>query len=83
MRSIWKGPYFSQKIYKNITVQTSKKIYFLKKKNSVIVPEFVNKKFKVYNGKTFFDLHVTANMVGYKFGFFIFTRKIHIFKQKG
>ena len=81
MRSIWKGPFTTQKIYTNLT-KTTKKIYFLKKKNNVILPEFVGLKIKIYNGQKFFDLQITSNMVGYKFGFFIFTRKLHVFKKK-
>jgi small subunit ribosomal protein S19 len=81
MRSIWKGPHIIQKVYINLT-RKDKKIFFLKKKNSVILPEFVGLKVKVYNGKKFFDLNITQNMVGYKFGAFIFTRKLHVFKTK-
>jgi ribosomal protein S19 len=39
-------------------------------------------KVKIYNGQKFYDLHITSEMVGYKFGFFIFTRKLHVFKTK-
>lgn len=81
MRSLWKGPYITHGIYTNL-VKTHKKIYFLKKKNCVILPEFVNTKVKIYNGQKFYDLHITPEMVGYKFGFFIFTRKLHVFKTK-
>nr|YP_010227905.1 ribosomal protein S19 [Polymyxa betae]CAG9644882.1 ribosomal protein S19 [Polymyxa betae] len=81
MRSTWKGPYITQKIYTNL-LQTNKKIFYLKKKNNVILPEFIGLKIKVYNGKKFFDMQVTPSMVGYKFGAFIFTRKLHVFKTK-
>jgi len=37
---------------------------------------------RVYNGKKFFNLCISPAMVGYKFGAFIFTRKLHVFKQK-
>jgi ribosomal protein S19 len=81
MRSSWKGPYISQKIYTNL-LQKDKKIFYLKKKNNVILPEFVGLAIKVYNGKKFFNLCISSAMVGYKFGAFIFTRKLHVFKQK-
>ena len=81
MRSTWKGPYITQKIYTNL-LQRNKKIFYLKKKNNVILPEFIDLKIKVYNGKKFFDMQITPSMVGYKFGAFIFTRKLHVFKAK-
>jgi ribosomal protein S19 len=81
MRSVWKGPYIIQKVYTNL-LQKNKKIFYLKKKNNVILPEFIGLNIKVYNGKKFFDIHVTPAMVGYKFGAFVFTRKLHVFKTK-
>ena len=81
MRSTWKGPYISHKIYTNL-LQKDKKNFYLKKKNNVILPEFVGLTFKIYNGKKFFNLLIISSMVGYKFGTFIFTRKLHVFKQK-
>lgn len=81
MRSLWKGPYITQDIYKNI-FQKDKKFFFIKKKNNVILPEFIGLTIKVYNGQKFVDLQITPAMVGYKFGAFIFTRKLHVFKSK-
>lgn len=80
MRSIWKGPFISYKVY-TILLQ-HKKFYFLKKKNNIILPEFVGLTIKVYNGYKFIDLYINSNMVGFKFGSFIFTRKLHVFKSK-
>lgn len=48
----------------------------------VIIPEFVNKRIKVYNGCKFIDLVITSDMVGHKLGEFFFTRKLHVFKKK-
>ena len=81
MRSIWKCPYILRKIYTNL-LQKDKRNFYLKKKNNVILPEFVGLTLKIYNGKKFFNLVITPPMVGYKFGMFIFTRKLHVFKQK-
>jgi small subunit ribosomal protein S19 len=39
-----------------------------------IVPEFVGKKFAIYNGKTFIKLYVTEDMVGHKLGEFVPVR---------
>jgi len=81
MRSLWKGPFILQKVY-NSLVYKDRKFFYLKKKNNIILPEFIGLKIKIYNGQKYFDLHVTSNMVGYKFGSFIFTRKLHVFKSK-
>lgn len=81
MRSTWKGPFTSYKTYTNLC-QTKKKVFFLKKKNSTILPEFVGLIVKIYNGYRFVDLTILSSMVGYKFGSFISTRKLHVFKTK-
>ena len=81
MRSTWKGPFVSYKIYTTLR-QNTKKVFFLKKKNSTILPEFIGLLVKVYNGFRFIDLVVSPNMVGYKFGSFVSTRKLHVFKSK-
>ena len=56
MRSIWKGPYITQKVYTNL-LQRNKKVFYLKKKNNIILPEFVGLTIKVYNGKKFFEIY--------------------------
>jgi ribosomal protein S19 len=55
----------------------------LKKKSSFILPEFIGKTVGVYNGNRFIDLTITASMVGYRFGSFIATRKLHVFRKQG
>lgn len=42
----------------------------------------LNKKFLVYNGKDFQKVIITSNMVGYRFGEFVTTRKVVTFKKK-
>ena len=54
----------------------------LKNRNSIILEEFLNLKFKVYNGKIYKNLIVNYNMLGHKFGEFFMTRKRAIFKPK-
>jgi len=51
-------------------------------KNSMIFPIFVGHTFLVYNGKIFLQLRVTKEMIGHKFGEFVFTKKKPIFKSK-
>lgn len=51
-------------------------------KSSKIIPKFVNKTFFVYNGKTFIKLLITKQMLNYRVGEFVFTRKNFSFKKK-
>lgn len=76
-RSKWKGPYTNIKIEK-------KKSYklLIASRNSEIIPKFVGKTFKIHNGKTYFDVKITKEMIGYKFGEFVFTRSVFSFKKK-
>lgn len=75
-RSLWKGPYVSQKSIQN------KSEVFLVARNLEIVPAFLGLTFKVYNGKRYTNLTVTNDMIGYKFGEFSFTRTNFVFKKK-
>lgn len=57
----------------------TKKIY---KKNLYINLNHLNQKFLIYNGQSFYKLIVTKDMIGHRFGEFIFTRKFFKFKKK-
>jgi len=56
--------------------------FLVYKKNKIITPMHLNKKFLIYNGKDFQKLIVSKDMLGYKFGEFVMTRKIVTFKKK-
>jgi small subunit ribosomal protein S19 len=75
-RSKWKGPFFKQNgsIKKNQTV--------ILNRSAEISPSLVGVKLSIYNGKTFKELIVTKEMVGYKAGEFSFTRAKFTFKKK-
>jgi ribosomal protein S19 len=45
-------------------------------RSSTILDQFVGLRFEVYNGKTFKTLKISKEMVGYKFGEFVFTKKL-------
>lgn len=81
-RSIFKGPYL--KPFLNDQIKTKKhnssKIS-LKNKNLTILPNHVDTTFNVYNGKRHFSLIIKNEMVGYKFGSFIFTRSAYKYKK--
>lgn len=51
-------------------------------RNSTIIKKFVGFRFLVHNGRGYRPLDITAEMVGYKFGEFAYTRQRHIFKKK-
>lgn len=52
------------------------------KKNKYIQLQDLNKKFLIYNGKNLQKLIISKDMVGYRFGEFIMTRKVITFKKK-
>ena len=81
-RSKWKGPYIDKNSLNKI--HHSKKNYMKPtvSRNTTILPAFIDKTFKVYNGKKFNELLVTEEMIGHKFGEFSVTRKRFSFKKK-
>jgi small subunit ribosomal protein S19 len=80
-RSVTKGPFLNLCFfrYKKRTENNVIKVY---SRGSLIVPEFIGKNFEVYNGKVFFKVSVTEDMVGHKFGEFSRSRKQTIHKSK-
>ena len=77
-RSKWKGPYINEKLLNQSLIESSSKnlpiIIKTTSRNSEIIYNFVGLTFDVYTGKTFLKLEITAEMVGHKFGEFVFTR---------
>jgi ribosomal protein S19 len=53
-----------------------------KNRNLIIFPNIIGKTILVYNGKSFIKLLIKKEMVGYKLGEFVKTRKIFKFKKK-
>jgi len=58
------------------------KTYLIYKKNNYITEQDLNKKFLIYNGRDFQKLITSKEMIGYRFGEFINTRKVVMFKKK-
>ena len=81
-RSIWKGPFIDQVLYKKIKNQNFQNNLKLWSRRSVILPQFENKIFQIYNGNKFISLVVKSEMIGHKFGEFIPTRKNFSYKKK-
>jgi ribosomal protein S19 len=75
-RSVWKVPYISRIFFSNI----SKKGKFINitQRNVIISMLFIDKKVFVYDGYSLCFVEVKANMLGYKFGEFVFTKVFNL-----
>jgi len=80
-RSKWKGPYINKELLESIKNYKKNKQVFTNSRNSTIIPVFVNKTINVHNGKIYQKLKIVENMVGYKLGEFVPTRKNFSFKK--
>ncbi len=54
-----------------------------RKRNEVILPQDVEKKFKVHNGNSYKELKIDSNHVGRKFGEFVMTKVPAKWKKHG
>ncbi len=76
-RSIKKGPYVDEKLYKKVLVQkdsNNREPIKTWARACTIIPEFVGHNFAVHNGRQFVGLFVTESMVGHKLGEFALSR---------
>ena len=81
-RSLKKGPFVDEHLFKKVLVQkdsASKKMIKTWSRRSTVIPEMVGITMAVHNGKAFIPVFVTENMVGHKLGEFSPTRtfKMH------
>lgn len=77
-RSLKKGPYADEKLFKKIKAVLElggKKVIKTWSRRSVIFPEMVGFTFEVHNGKSFLPVTVVEEMVGHRLGEFAPTRK--------
>ncbi len=82
-RSLKKGPFVDPKLYgkvEKLNQTNTKDPIKTWARACTIVPEFVGHTFMVHNGKIFFKVFVTEEMVGHKLGEFALTR---IFRGHG
>lgn len=72
-RSRFKGPLISP----SLTLKSKQKYQenIISNSSYIILPHFIGLTFKLYNGKSYTKIVVKENMVGYKFGEFLKTRK--------
>jgi small subunit ribosomal protein S19 len=77
-RSQKKGPFVDAKLLKKVVKAREKndrKPIKTWSRRSTILPEFVQMRFNVHNGKDFIEVFVSEEMVGHKLGEFVATRK--------
>lgn len=76
-RSIKKGPFVDEHLFKKATVAKEsgdRRLIKTWSRRSVILPDFVGLNIAVHNGNKFIPIFITENMVGYKLGEFSPTR---------
>jgi small subunit ribosomal protein S19 len=86
-RSLYKNDYISYDIYRKIKKLTPSESnlepIITRNRNTTIIPSMVGKNFQIYNGKVFIKLTITTpEMVGFKLGEFIFTKRMGSYLHK-
>jgi small subunit ribosomal protein S19 len=79
-RSIKKGPFIDESLMRKIRKamdDNSRQVIKTWSRRSMINPDMIGFTFAVHNGKKFFPVYVTENMVGHKLGEFSPTRTYH------
>jgi len=85
-RSISKGPFVDDHLLKKVeelNKRFDKKVVKTWSRRSTITPEMVGHTIAVHNGKKFFPVYLTENMVGHKLGEFAPTRTFRGHAVKG
>ena len=76
-RSIKKGPYVQEALYKRVLEMNAageKRVLKTWSRSSTIFPDFVGHTFAVHDGRKHVPVYVTEDMVGHKLGEFAPTR---------
>jgi small subunit ribosomal protein S19 len=78
-RSLKKGPYVYERLFKKIEGKKPDAAGVIKTwaRDSMIAPEFVGYTFGVHNGREHIEVKVTEDMVGHRLGEFSLTRKFY------
>ena len=77
-RSLKKGPFVDPRVLEKVEKLNAagrKEPIKTWSRRSTVLPEMVGHNIAVHNGKKFFPVYVTENMVGHKLGEFAPTRK--------
>jgi small subunit ribosomal protein S19 len=76
-RSVSKGPFIDEHLrakVEELTKKSDSKVVRTWSRRSTVIPDMVGHTIAVHNGKKFFPVYVTENMVGHKLGEFSPTR---------
>ena len=76
-RSLKKGPFVEERLYKRIETMNNsgeKRVIKTWSRASTIFPEFVGHTIAVHDGRKHVPVYVTEDMVGHKLGEFVATR---------
>jgi small subunit ribosomal protein S19 len=76
-RSLKKGPFIDQKLFKKVIIAQetrSNRVIKTWSRRSTIIPEMVGITLAVHNGRKFVPVFITEDMVGHKLGEFSPTR---------
>ncbi len=76
-RSVKKGPFVDDSLLRKVREGGGGKIIRTWSRRSTILPEMVGLTIGVHNGKKFFPVFITEEMVGHKLGDFSPTRTFH------
>jgi small subunit ribosomal protein S19 len=76
-RSVKKGPFVDGSLLRKVREGGGGKIIKTWSRRSTIIPEMVGLTIGVHNGKKFFPVFITEEMVGHKLGDFSPTRTFH------
>jgi small subunit ribosomal protein S19 len=76
-RSVKKGPFVDGSLLRKIREEQGGKILKTWSRRSTVLPEMVGITIGVHNGKKFFPIFISEEMVGHKLGDFSPTRTFH------
>ena len=79
-RSLKKGPFVDDHLARKVVKaneENDRRVIKTWSRRSTILPEMVGLTFAVHNGKKFFPVFISENMVGHKLGEFAPTRTYH------
>ena len=76
-RSVKKGPFVDESLLIKVREEQGGKIIKTWSRRSTILPEMVGITIGVHNGKKFFPIFISEEMVGHKLGDFSPTRTFH------
>ncbi len=76
-RSVKKGPFVDESLLRKVREEQGGKIIKTWSRRSTVLPEMVGITIGVHNGKKFFPIFISEDMVGHKLGDFSPTRTFH------